>query len=149
MITFQPLKHYYEDFVELNISKYNRKTGGYVVQDDMVFILPKLNLLDYKDVHNRYKIKTIGNFTEFTVYQGLWFDGATMAIDYDSRMMFALLHDIACWVTHEVRDHSYRDALNDLAYKIVTAQNGYWFNGLAVKRGVTRYSKRMKRKGEF
>ena len=61
------------------------------------------------------------------VERGMWYDGASLAIDTDDRMLFALLHDCCCLASQDTKDFRYERLLDNLAYEIIRKQ-GHWSN---------------------
>ena len=126
----------------------------YQLKVDCLFSFHNLKLTDFKDELGRFEIYNLSNGKEvnetmFKIKKGTQFDGVTGGADYDNRMMFALVHDCACWATEQSEDHSYRDALNNQAYSIVRAQGGGWWNAKATSWAVKRYSKHLKKVGKY
>ncbi len=149
METLYPATAKSECFTSDYITPWQKKLSGYKTVSDLNFEFDDLKVPDFTDSRKRFEFKTSNQKTIISIKSGMYYDGATCAIDYKTRLLFALVHDVACWATEQADNHIYRDALNNLAYAIVTTQGGYWFNGLLVKHVVKRYSKMLKRKNLF
>lgn len=149
METLYPATAESKHFVSAYITPWQKKLSGYKTIVDLEFQFEDLKVPDFRDDRNRFEFKTTDQKTIISIKSGMYYDGATCAIDYHTRLLFALVHDVACWATEQSKNHLYRDALNELAYEIVTIQGGYWFNGLLVEHAVKQYSKMLKKKGLF
>ncbi len=149
MTTLYPVTAFSEAFVTTYITPWQKKLAGYKTVIDLEFQFNDLQVPDFIDSRERFEFKTVDQKTTIYIKSGMYYDGATCAIDYKTRLLFALVHDVACWATEQSENHLYRDALNELAYEIVTAQGGYWFNGTLVERAVKQYSKMLKKNGLF
>ena len=113
----------------IDFSSLIRESGkGYKITHDEVFVLPNKTGKSLPPVRGKRKwIKVTSGCIIIGVEKNYWYDGSTLSIDTDDRMIFALLHDIACEVSQDTFNPIYEDLLDDLAYEIIRKQ-GPWYN---------------------
>ena len=144
MKVIYPVRVKYPRFVGKYVEPLKKAKHGYVTVMNITVVLEGKWLPEFEDARGRFKFYPGEIGTHVDIDIGMFYDGATSAIDFDTRLLFALIHDVACWATEQTSDYAYRDSLDSLAYKIVVAQGGYWFNGFAVKLGVSSYTSWLK-----
>ena len=105
------------------------KEDGYVVIEEVTFVLPSRTRLPVVETFycDGFTIIVNCHTIIITVKKGFWFDGSTLSIDTDDRMVFSLLHDCACLASQSSRINIYERLLDNVAYEIIRKQ-GPWYN---------------------
>jgi len=118
----------YHNFSERFLGEEN---GGYKTKCHLrlIFQNPKrLELPAYHSETHGFTISTNYYFVIIDIPKGMWYDGVTLALDLESRMLFALAHDCGCWASQESEMSCYERFFDGITYKTIRKQGGSWFN---------------------
>lgn len=139
-ILLKPLEVKYPHFKKDHCIKYKK---GYHVTPNMAIRFAKRDLNfkvpNYKSKCGLFSFVNTRRYLTLYVKESFWFDGATYAIDFKTRMLFALAHDCACLASQDTNDPCFERMFDDIAYEIIRKQGGFRFNAWIVERAVKKW----------